>query len=435
MTYQEKPAASRLPKDGPSTAVADPKPATNGKSAPATSPVAPTEEPKKRGRRKGKRRRAAGGGARVARLFPPTAFQDALQLADGIQEHASGRPVDRLLLLQQMGKSESSRATRMMITASSQYGLTNGGYQAAELSLTPEGAAATSDLPPLERLTAQFKLAIDHIAPFKHLYDEYKTNKLPAKAVLEDAVKKQGVPDEDAAECVESFLVNLKFLQMLRPLAGAERILTPEQAIAGGMLPQATGPAAPAASTAHLAPGGGEVAPPSGSTDWDKVCFYMTPIGEQDSEQRKHADLFLNHVIEPALKEFGLHVVRADKIGKPGLITAQVMEHVVRSRLVVVDLSFHNPSVFYELALRHTCGLPTVQIIRSRDKIPFDVADMRTVVIDNTDIYTLLPQMQTYHAEIANQVRRALQPGGDAPNPISAAVPGLKVTFPPPRGA
>ena len=88
--------------------------------------------------------------------------------------------------------------------------------------------------------------------------------------------------------------------------------------------------------------------PPAESGGWSKICFYVTPIGDPDSEQRQHADLFLNSIIEPAVEEFGLKVVRADQIGKPGMITAQTIEHVIRARLVIADLSFHNPNVFYE---------------------------------------------------------------------------------------
>src|SRR5229473_5063995 len=43
--------------------------------------------------------------------------------------------------------------------------------------------------------------------------------------------------------------------------------------------------------------------------DWDRVCFYITPIGEDGTDRRQHADLFLNHVVEPALQEFGLNVI------------------------------------------------------------------------------------------------------------------------------
>src|SRR5207245_462681 len=119
------------------------------------------------------------------------------------------------------------------------------------------------------------------------------------------------------------------------------------------------GPRRPGAGVPTLSAGSGSgKTPEEPARDWSKICFYVTPIGEPESEQRRHADLFLSALVEPAMAEFGLKVVRADQIGKPGMITAQVLEHVVRSKLVIADLSFHNPNVFYELSVRHTCHLP-----------------------------------------------------------------------------
>lgn len=168
----------------------------------------------------------------------------------------------------------------------------------------------------------------------------------------------------------------------------------------------------------------------SGRTDWSRVCFVITAIGEEGSEQRRHADLFLNSLIEPALKESGLNVVRADKIGAAGMITSQVLEHLMRARLAIVDLSFHNPNAFYEMAVRHTCGLPIVQVTRKCDKPPFDVNQVRTVVVDTSDIYTLVPKLETYRSEISTHVRAALADGATG-NPITGFFPGVKVTIPP----
>jgi hypothetical protein len=107
-----------------------------------------------------------------------------------------------------------------------------------------------------------------------------------------------------------------------------------------------------------------------------------------------------------------------------------VIEHVLKSRLVIADLSFHNPNVFYELCLRHVCRLPTVQIIRKADRIPFDLDQFRTIPVDNTGIYTLLPQLETYKSEIATQVRQVLENPDAVDNPISIFYPGLIVSLP-----
>lgn len=83
----------------------------------------------------------------------------------------------------------------------------------------------------------------------------------------------------------------------------------------------------------------------------------------------------------------------------------------------------HEPCVFYEVALRHASRKPLVQIIRTSDRIPFDVDQFRTVRIDTTDIYALVPQIETYCSEIASQVRRVLEGGAELDNPLTTFYP------------
>jgi hypothetical protein len=360
-------------------------------------------------------------------LFPAASFEEALTLANAIQKHASGQKVRRLTLFDQMGKSPDSSTSRQLIVNSNKYGLTKGSYTAEHLELTPDGKLATGpEVLPREKLRVRFNLAIEKTALFKALYEAQKGNRLPATSVLEDLAKEQGIPEVDAKECVEMFIVNAKFLGVLKPIAGAERIVPIEQVLEELPTTPTDREVAPAPDTLDH---GAAPAPKSDVHDWDKVCFYISPIGDEGSEHRQHADLFLGSIVEPALEEFGLNVVRADKIGKPGMITAQIIEHVLKSKLVIADLSYHNPNVFYELCLRHVCRLPTVQIIRKADKIPFDLDQFRTIQLDTTDIFTMVPNLQTYKAEIATQVRMALKDPDSTDNPVSTYYPNLKVSF------
>jgi hypothetical protein len=61
--------------------------------------------------------------------------------------------------------------------------------------------------------------------------------------------------------------------------------------------------------------------------------------------------------------------------------------------------------------------------------IPFDVNQMRTIQIDTTDIYSLVPRIDSYRAEVANQVRRALEGDHVVDTPISIYFPNLTVTL------
>src|SRR3989338_8426453 len=386
----------------------------------------------KPGRKRGKRpaRKSGAATGRTVRSFPASTFEEALTLAQAIQTYAAGQRIRRITLFDHLGKSPESGPSRQLVTNSSKYGLTVGGYQAEHIELTEDGRVSTSaEASVVEQLRARFKLALASIPPFNDLYERFKGSKLPSAAVMRDFLQEKGYKDQEISECIDTFIVNAKFLGLLRPVAGAERLLTIEHALEDAARSTPARPRADVPATPAQAPKG--IPASADTSDWSKICFYVTPIGDPDTEERQHADLFLSTIVEPAVEEFDLRVVRADHIGKAGMITGQIIEHVVKARLVIADLSFHNPNVFYELSLRHACRLPTVQLIRKCDRIQFDLDQVRTVQIDTTSIYTLVPQLQTYRSEIANQVRRALETPDAVENPLTVFYPGLQVTFPP----
>lgn len=107
------------------------------------------------------------------------------------------------------------------------------------------------------------------------------------------------------------------------------------------------------------------------------------------------------------------------------MITRQIIDYIIHSKLVIADLSYHNPNVFYELALRHAVRKPIVQIIRQADKLPFDIGQLRTVVVDTTDIYTLVPQLPSLQAQVAAQIRKTLEEGSQVENPLSVFAPAF----------
>lgn len=363
-----------------------------------------------------------GPARRGRRPFPAASFDDAIVLGEAIAKFlGGGQRIRRITLFEQLGKAPDSGTSRQLVTNSGKYGITTGGYQAEFIELTPDGMRATNtDLPPRERVRARFALAIEGVSAFASLYDAFVSHKLPAQQVMRDhLVEQESLTEALAQEAVELFIVNAKSVGILRPVSGTERILTIEHVLdelpAAQVGTDGLGVAVPVAVPLGV---------PAAASDrsLDSVCFYATPIGQDGSDERKHSDVVLGQIVEPAIDALGMDlvVVRADQIEKPGLITAQVLEHIVNARLVVADLSFHNPNVFYELALRHATRKPTVLISRVADKIPFDIADVRTIRFDTTDIHSFVTQMETWRAELTNQARQALADPSNAVTPLTA---------------
>lgn len=150
----------------------------------------------------------------------------------------------------------------------------------------------------------------------------------------------------------------------------------------------------------------------------NKKCFVIAPIGEPDSDTRKRSDQVLRHVIRPAVALLEYEAVRADEIEKPGIITSQVIQHIVTDPLVIADLTEYNPNVFYELAIRHALRKPFIHLIEEGERIPFDVANTRTIYVNHRD----LDSVESAKNEIINQIKSLEEDAGNIETPFSVSL-------------
>jgi len=153
-----------------------------------------------------------------------------------------------------------------------------------------------------------------------------------------------------------------------------------------------------------------------------KICFVISPIGEEGSEIRERSDQILKHIIATSVEQLGYTIIRADKISEPGIITTQIIEHIVDAELVIADLTDKNPNVFYELAIRHAIRKPLVQMIKKGEIIPFDVAATRIIQFDLQS----LDSVAAAREEIISQVKSLEAGKSEVHNPISVSL-DLKV--------
>jgi hypothetical protein len=118
----------------------------------------------------------------------------------------------------------------------------------------------------------------------------------------------------------------------------------------------------------------------------ERKCFVVSAFGNTPEDKVAHTQV-LKHLVRKVLVPRRYEVIRADQIADEGLITNQIIEHLLEDDLVVADLTGLNPNVFYEMAVRHAARKPIVHLITHGIKIPFDVANMRAVqyALDDPD--------------------------------------------------
>jgi hypothetical protein len=144
----------------------------------------------------------------------------------------------------------------------------------------------------------------------------------------------------------------------------------------------------------------------------NRICFVAAPIGDAGSDTRKRSDRVLE-IIERVVEKHGYKAIRADRMPGPGLVTRQMVRHLLDAPLVIADLTGGNPNVYYELGLRHAVGKPYIQVIAKGEKPPFDLGDTRTLSIDHDEPY----QAEAILATALVEVER---PGFEVENPVTA---------------
>ena len=159
----------------------------------------------------------------------------------------------------------------------------------------------------------------------------------------------------------------------------------------------------------------------------EKKCFVISPIGESESPERKHADEVLNFLIKPALEELkenkicSITALRADEIEERGKITDQIYKEINKGDLCIVDCSFLKPNVLYELAVALCAVKPVIVLAINGTKLPFDIKDLRTIFFDL--------DLTSYHNRTyIKQLTSAIRSFESSNWKIESSIPGFSAT-------
>jgi hypothetical protein len=121
-------------------------------------------------------------------------------------------------------------------------------------------------------------------------------------------------------------------------------------------------------------------------------CFVVMAIGNQSYDGVAVTAACLKDAYENVIKEAllqarpGLEITRSDQVSAPGTITTDILTRLMHSTFVVVDITYPNPNVFYELGVRHACKPGTILIrdVETVVKAPFDVSHQRHTPYNKT---------------------------------------------------
>ena len=148
---------------------------------------------------------------RLVRPYPNYTLRDALSVPRAIYEVNAGLAFEREMLASALGTTPKSSAFTMRLNASAAYGLTEGGYNDADIHLTDLGETIVASRQEPERTNAMIAAAT---APniFRSFYELFEGRGLPANEYLENILRRDlGVQSELTQECLAILLDNGEF--------------------------------------------------------------------------------------------------------------------------------------------------------------------------------------------------------------------------------
>ena len=131
-----------------------------------------------------------------------------------------------------------------------------------------------------------------------------------------------------------------------------------------------------------------------------KKIFFVTPIGDSNSNEHRDADFVMNTFISPVAEKLGYEVLRADLIQTVTDISDSIIEQLDNSDLVIADITNSNPNVMFELGYRFSNKKPYLILTQSIPDIPFDIKGIRALE------YTVTaPDIKDFNLRLTQMIR------------------------------
>jgi hypothetical protein len=114
-----------------------------------------------------------------------------------------------------------------------------------------------------------------------------------------------------------------------------------------------------------------------------KVCFFICPMGDPESETRRRSLELREKIVQPAMRSLDFDLEDfLDDLGSRESIRQRMMLLIQSADLCIADLTENNPNVFFEYGLRRATGRPVLAFIHEGQKLVYDVDDYYTEPYD-----------------------------------------------------
>lgn len=107
----------------------------------------------------------------------------------------------------------------------------------------------------------------------------------------------------------------------------------------------------------------------------NRQVFVLTPFNDN------YRNVYIT--IRDVCVRLNLKCIRGDEEYIPNEIFPQIIRQIIKSRLIIANITGRNPNVMYELGVAHALGKPTIVIAQDFTDIPFDLNNKRIIIYKN----------------------------------------------------
>ncbi|MBA7689791.1 hypothetical protein ES703_98302 [subsurface metagenome] len=167
---------------------------------------------------------------RPRREYPIHSLQEALRVAQAIQDENNGRPFKRILLASSINRKPMSSEFREILSSSFKYGLTLGTEKAENISLTDLGRSIVKPRDATEKARGLIEAALKPEL-FRNIYERYRNGKFPQGQFFTNILEVDfNVASPNNKEVAARLTENGRFVQIIRDVQGSPYVLLePEQ--------------------------------------------------------------------------------------------------------------------------------------------------------------------------------------------------------------
>ena len=109
----------------------------------------------------------------------------------------------------------------------------------------------------------------------------------------------------------------------------------------------------------------------------NKQVFVLTPFNDN------YRGIYL--AIREVCSRLNLYCIRGDEEYIPNEIFPEIIKQIIKSRLIIANITGRNPNVMYELGVAHALGKPTIVVAQDFTDIPFDLNSKRIIIYKNEE--------------------------------------------------